>query len=76
LLRIDRLRQDFASLPFDDRAAEKYAEVREFLAIRGTPIGTNDLMIASIALANQLILVTHNTRDFGRIPGLALEDWQ
>lgn len=39
-------------------------------------MGVYDLMIASIALANNLIVVTHNTLDFGRIPGLALEDWQ
>jgi tRNA(fMet)-specific endonuclease VapC len=73
---ISRLRKDFPSLPFDDAAAEKYAEVREYLAVRGTSIGLNDLLIASIALANQLTLVTHNTRDFSRVPGLTLEDWQ
>ena len=39
-------------------------------------IGPNDLLIASIALANGLTLVTHNTREFSRIPGLKLEDWQ
>jgi tRNA(fMet)-specific endonuclease VapC len=40
------------------------------------PIGPNDLMIAAIVLANGLILVTHNTREFSRVSGLALEDWQ
>ena len=51
--------------------------VQRFLrAAQGTLIGPNDLMIASIALASGLILVTHNTREFGRVPGLKLEDWQ
>lgn len=42
----------------------------------GTPIGSYDLQIAVIALANNLILVTHNTREFERVEGLKLEDWQ
>lgn len=42
----------------------------------GTPIGPNDLMIASIALTRNLILVTHNTAEFGRVQGLSLEDWE
>lgn len=41
-----------------------------------TPIGSYDLQIAAIALANDLILVTHNTREFERVEGLKLEDWQ
>ena len=76
LLKVATLRQDFVSLPFDDAAAEEYGKIREHLAVLGTPIGPNDLMIASIALANQLTLVTHNTKEFGRVPGLVLEDWQ
>jgi tRNA(fMet)-specific endonuclease VapC len=39
-------------------------------------IGPNDLLIASIALANGLTVVTHNTSEFSRVPGLPLEDWQ
>jgi tRNA(fMet)-specific endonuclease VapC len=39
-------------------------------------IGPNDLMIASIALAHGPILVTHNVREFSRVPGLVVEDWQ
>lgn len=66
----------FPSLPFDDAAAAIYGTVRGKLEAQGTPIGPNDLLIASIALANQLILVTHNTREFGRISGLQLEDWE
>lgn len=65
----------FVSLPFDDRAAAEYGRIRAHLAGLGTPIGPNDLLIAAIALANGLIVVTHNTGEFSRVPGLALEDW-
>jgi tRNA(fMet)-specific endonuclease VapC len=64
------------SLPFDDRAAEEHGKVRAHLAALGTPIGPHDLMIAAFALSNQMTLVTHNTAEFSRVPGLALEDWQ
>ena len=53
-----------------------FGEVRESLASAGTPIGPYDLQIAAIALANDLTLVTHNTREFSRVNGLQLEDWQ
>ena len=75
LALIARLRQQFPSLPFDDRAAEEYGSVRAHLAARGTLIGPNDLMIAAIALATQMTLVTHNTSEFSRVPNLALETW-
>ncbi len=66
----------FLSLPFDDAAASVYGIIRAHLEAAGTPIGPYDLQIAAIALANNLILVTHNTREFSRIPGLLLEDWE
>ena len=66
----------FESLPFNDVAAEAYGRLRAELARRGTPIGPNDLMIAAIALAHDLTLVTHNTAEFSRVPGLHLEDWE
>jgi tRNA(fMet)-specific endonuclease VapC len=66
----------FVSLPFDDKAANKYGRIRAELARLGTPIGPNDLMIAAIALANNLTLITHNLREFSRITGLNLEDWE
>jgi tRNA(fMet)-specific endonuclease VapC len=68
LALIARLQQRFASLPFDDRAAAEYGRIRADLASRGTPIGPNDLMIASIALAHGLTLVTHNTTEFSVFP--------
>ena len=46
------------------------------LETRGIPIGPYDLQIAAIALANNLTLITHNTREFGRMGGLQVEDWE
>lgn len=66
----------FESLPFDDRAAEASGRIRADVAFRGVMIGPYDLQIAAIALVHGLTLVTHNTREFSRIPGLALDDWQ
>lgn len=66
----------FTSIPFDDRAAEVYGRIRAQLATQGTPIGPNDLMIGAIAVANNLTLVTHNTKEFGRVDGLDIEDWE
>jgi len=54
----------FLSLPFDDASAMYYGQIRAQLAAQGTPIGSNDLMIAAITLAYQLTLVTHNVKEF------------
>lgn len=64
------------SLPFDDACAEQYGAIRADLAARGRPIGENDLLISSVARAHDLILVTHNTGEFSRVPGLRIEDWE
>lgn len=66
----------FISLPFDDPAAESYATVRAHLEKQGTPVGPYDMQIAAIALANRCILVTNNTIEFTRVPGLTLENWE
>jgi tRNA(fMet)-specific endonuclease VapC len=66
----------FPSLPFDDRSAFICADVRAQLESRGMRIGFNDCLIASIALANRLILVTHNVSEFSRVPHLSIEDWE
>jgi tRNA(fMet)-specific endonuclease VapC len=75
LALIGRLQQQFRSLPFDDRAAADYGDLRAFLDANGTPIGPNDLMIAAIARIHRLTVVTNNTKEFSRVPGLKLEDW-
>lgn len=66
----------FVSLPFDDKAAEVYGEIRATLAKAGTLIGPNDMLIAAIALANNVTLVTHNVREFDRVVNLSLVDWE
>ena len=65
----------FRVLDFDSTAADRYASVRAKLTSRGRPIGDRDLMIAAIALANRLTLVTSNVREFERVDGLSVEDW-
>lgn len=66
----------FVSLPFDDKAAEVYGQIRTELERAGTLIGPNDLLIAAIAVANDVTLVTHNTREFRRVNGLKIQDWE
>ena len=73
---LDELFANFESFSFDDDAARKYGDIRSDLARKGTPIGPNDLMIAAIASVHQAILVTHNTKEFTRVTGLTVEDWE
>ena len=63
-------------LSFDDLCAEHYGLIRGDLEAAGHPIGPNDLMIAATARAHDLVLVTHNTREFGRVVGLRMQDWE
>lgn len=65
----------FLKVPFSEKASVIYGEIRNNLEKAGTPIGPNDLMIASIVLAEDGILVTNNTKEFGRIPSLQMENW-
>ncbi|MEA2573756.1 MAG: tRNA(fMet)-specific endonuclease VapC [Chloroflexia bacterium] len=62
-------------LDFDPAAAMAYGLVRAHLEAQGTPIGSLDTLIAAHALSHDLTLVTNNTREFARVPGLAVEDW-
>lgn len=65
----------FQIADFNSDSAIEYARIRADLEKKGTPIGPNDLMIASIVKANNGILVTNNTAEFGRISGLHIENW-
>jgi tRNA(fMet)-specific endonuclease VapC len=62
-------------LAFPAAAADDYADIRADLKKRGQTIGANDLFIAAHARAAGLRLVTNNTAEFGRVKGLALENW-
>lgn len=65
----------FEVIPFSDDMSYTYAKIRKELETKGNKIGANDLFIAASALNKEAILVTHNTREFIRIDGLKLEDW-
>ncbi len=73
---LDEFINRFRSLTFDDAAARIYGPIRVELERTGAMIGAHDLLIASIAIANGLILVTHNTGEFKRVSNLLLEDWE
>jgi tRNA(fMet)-specific endonuclease VapC len=66
----------FISVAFDDGAANYCGRIRADLHRAGELIGPNDMLIAAVALANDLVLVTHNVKEFGRVPGLRWEDWE
>lgn len=70
-----RMVQATTVLDFDAEAADQAARVRVELEAQGTPIGPHDLLIAATALRYRCTLITHNTREFSRVAGLALEDW-
>lgn len=76
LSHLENLLAEFVDLPLDRQGAKIAGQIRARLDSLGIPIGPNDLLIAAIALANDLILVTHNTREFSRIESLKYEDWE
>ena len=62
--------------PFDRRATAVYGKLRTTLEKKGQAIGSMDLLIAAQALSLEVQLITHNLREFGRVPGLRVEDWK
>jgi tRNA(fMet)-specific endonuclease VapC len=74
VMLVDALR--FAMLPFEKEDARAAGQVRSHLRGKGTPIGPYDVLIAGQAVARKLILITHNRREFSRVPGLMTEDWE
>ena len=72
--RVDALQ--FSVVKFDEEDARQAGQIRAHLASKGTPIGPYDVMIAGQAMARELTLITHNTSEFQRVPGLKAEDWK
>lgn len=72
---VERFLQGITTLPWDDAAADAYGQVRAWLERQGRPIGSLDTQIAAHALIANLTLITHNVREFQRVPGLKVEDW-
>ena len=62
-------------IPFDEEAALVYGDIRAALEKAGTPIGSMDMLIAAHAVSLNVTLVTNNTREFERVPGLTVVDW-
>lgn len=78
-----RFRRKFEALvaslpvePFTREDAAAYARLRSTLEKRGHGIGPIDTLIAAQALRLGAVVVTHNLREFSRVPGLKVEDWQ
>jgi len=65
----------FDVLPWPVEASHHYARLRAELEAMGTPVGNLDLMIAAHALAEDSVVITNNAREFHRIPGVAVEEW-
>ncbi|OFP35577.1 type II toxin-antitoxin system VapC family toxin [uncultured Corynebacterium sp.] len=65
-----------ATVGIDEGCAAAYGSIRARLLDKGTPIGANDLWIAAQAVSNGLVLVTANTAEFSRVPGLVVENWR
>jgi tRNA(fMet)-specific endonuclease VapC len=75
LTRLDVLLSRVTILAFDEPAARRFGKLKADLERAGASVGDLDLQIASIALENGALLVTHNRKHFDRVPGLVLEDW-
>jgi tRNA(fMet)-specific endonuclease VapC len=74
-LSFETFLRHFTVLEYPGAAAADYARIRAELKTKGTMIGAHDLFIAAHARCLDLTLVTNNTREFGRVPGLKIENW-
>lgn len=72
---VESLCRRYAVLDFDRAASQQAGVIRALLDTRGTPIGPYDIQMAGIALSKNLTVVTRNTREFVRVPGLQVENW-
>ena len=74
-LAFEKFLKNISVLPFDEKAAAEYGEIRTQLEKLGKPIGGNDLFIAAHCRALNYVLVSHNLKEFSRVENLRLEDW-
>lgn len=74
-VKVESFLANFECIPFDDQAAESYAQIRSRLEKQGTPADANDTLIAAIVKSRNGTLVTHNLTEFKRIAGLKVVDW-
>ena len=74
--KVDLLLRTVIELPFDQTSAREAGRIRGLLESRGEMIGPYDVLLAAHALAAGLILVTANTNEFQRVPGLTVENWR
>ena len=72
---LENFLRPLAVVEFTSADATTYAQIRAKLERAGTPIGPLDTLIAAQAISRKLVLVTNNEREFGRVPGLRLENW-
>lgn len=75
LMAIEHFVARLEVLPFGDKAAVHYGQVRAELERSGTPCGPHDMQIGAHARSEGLIVVTNNKREFARMPGLRVENW-
>ena len=73
--KLNRVIAALSVAPFEERAARAYGSLRALLQADGMPIGPLDTLIAGHALSLGMTLVTNNTREFSRVPGLSIENW-
>ena len=73
--RVDLILSAIEILALESPADREYAKLRHYLMRNGTPIGPNDMLIAAQALGSGLIVVTANSGEFSRVPGLSVENW-
>jgi tRNA(fMet)-specific endonuclease VapC len=76
LQRLQTFFEPMRCLSFDDACVHTYGQLRAVLAAKGVAIGANDMLIAAVGLTHKLTVVTHNTREFARIDGLTMQDWE
>jgi tRNA(fMet)-specific endonuclease VapC len=66
---------DLTVIDFDRHCARQFGQLQSLMLTKGTVVNSVDLMIAAVAVVNDLTVVTHNTRHFEPVPGLRVVDW-